>query len=139
MKEKLIMTEVMKALSALKATIFRSNVGFGWAGNSITRISYKGSFFCNPGDVIVRKASPLHAGLIVGASDLIGWSSKTITPDMVGEKVAVFLAVEVKGPKGKVSKEQANFIDKVNQAGGLAFVAYSKEQAEEIYKQHTNQ
>ncbi len=33
------------------------------------------------------------------------------------------LAVEVKRPGGKVSAEQAEFIDAVNRRGGLAFVA----------------
>ena len=31
-----------------------------------------------------------------GGSDLIGWRSLTVTPDMVGRKLAVFLAIEVK-------------------------------------------
>ena len=43
-----------------------------------------------------------------------------------------FLAVEVKVPKGKVSPHQQEFIDSVNQAGGLAFVARSLEDVEHI-------
>jgi hypothetical protein len=43
-----------------------------------------------------------------------------------------FLAVEVKAPKGKVSPHQQQFIDAVNKAGGLAFVARS---VEEVIKQ----
>jgi hypothetical protein len=38
---------------------------------------------------------------------------------MVGTKVAVFTAVEVKTESGKVSKEQQNFINNVNRAGGI--------------------
>lgn len=34
-----------------------------------------------------------------------------------------FLAIEVKALKGKVSPLQQQFIDNINQAGGLAFVA----------------
>ncbi len=45
-----------------------------------------------------------------------------------------FLAVEVKAPKGKVSPLQQQFIDAVNQAGGLAFVARSVEEVIRILK-----
>jgi len=45
-----------------------------------------------------------QTGLCVGSSDLIGWTSKTITADDIGKTVAVFTAIEVKTPKGKVSK-----------------------------------
>jgi hypothetical protein len=40
------------------------------------------------------------------------------------------LAIEVKAPKGKVSFNQQQFIDRVNENGGLAFVAYSIEEVE---------
>lgn len=64
-------------------------------------------------------------GLCKGSSDLIGWQSVTVTPDMVGQRVAIFLAVEVKGPKGRVQPDQENFIARVRAAGGLAGVARS--------------
>jgi len=38
-----------------------------------------------------------------------------------------FLAIEVKRPRGKPTKAQQFFIDQVNEAGGLAFVARSLE------------
>jgi penicillin-binding protein-related factor A (putative recombinase) len=40
------------------------------------------------------------------------------------------LAIEVKSPKGKVSPSQQKFIESINQAGGLAFVARSVEEVE---------
>ena len=58
-----------------------------------------------------------------GGSDLIGWRSVTVTPDMVGSKVAIFLAIEVKGERGKATDAQANFIARVRADGGLAGVA----------------
>jgi hypothetical protein len=67
-----------------------------------------------------------------GGSDLIGMVSKTITPDMVGSKVAVFLAVEVKSQTGKVKPEQQRFIDFVRSKGGIAGVCRSKEEAENL-------
>ena len=41
------------------------------------------------------------------------------------------LAIEVKSPKGRVSPHQQQFIDEVNQRGGLAFVARSVEEVEQ--------
>jgi penicillin-binding protein-related factor A (putative recombinase) len=42
-----------------------------------------------------------------------------------------FLAVEVKSPKGRVSPHQQQFIDSINQAGGMAFVAHSIDEVQE--------
>jgi len=66
----------------------------------------------------------VQAGLSAnGSSDLIGWQSVIITQEMVGQKVAVFTAVEVKADT-KLSKEQAHFLDVLNKAGGIGIVAY---------------
>jgi hypothetical protein len=40
----------------------------------------------------------------------------------------------VKAPNGKVSPHQQLFLDSINQAGGLAFVAHSVEEVEEKLK-----
>ena len=73
-----------------------------------------------------------HGGHILrGPSDLIGWRTITITPDMVGSQVAVFAAIEVKD-KSKASTEQKQFIAQVQQAGGLAGVAHSAEETRAI-------
>jgi hypothetical protein len=48
---------------------------------------------------------------------------------MVGQKLAVFLAIEVKGERGKATDAQRNFIDRVRADGGLAGVARSVEDA----------
>lgn len=70
----------------------------------------------------------------VGGSDLLGFVAKTITPDMVGSRVAIFLAIEVKSKTGKVKPEQQRFIDFVKSKGGIAGVCRSKEEAEELIK-----
>ncbi|MGI4886121.1 MAG: VRR-NUC domain-containing protein [Janthinobacterium lividum] len=73
------------------------------------------------------------AGLLTaGASDLIGFVPVTITPEMVGQTVAVFLALEVKTDLGIASREQQDFIAFVTKNGGYAGVARSPEQAEKI-------
>jgi len=67
-----------------------------------------------------------------GGSDLIGFHSVIITPEMVGRKVAVFTAFEVKGHKGKATNDQLTFIDLVKVAGGIAGVVRSVEEAESL-------
>jgi len=45
--------------------------------------------------------------------------------DIIGCYHGRFMAIEVKAPSGKISEAQQAFIDSVNAAGGLAFVARS--------------
>lgn len=70
-------------------------------------------------------------GLCKGSSDLIGYRTITITPDMVGQQVAVFAAIEVKD-RGAPTPEQLQFIAQVQAAGGLAGVARSVADAQAI-------
>ena len=85
-----------------------------------------------PGGRLVRYGlGQSGATRVVGSSDLIGWHSITITPDMVGQTVAVFAAVEVKD-RGRATKEQEAFISAVRAAGGLAGVARSVDDARAI-------
>lgn len=70
-------------------------------------------------------------GLCKGSSDLIGWRTTTINPDMVGRELAVFVAIEVKD-RGRPTPEQLAFIEAVRKAGGLAGVARSTEEAQAI-------
>lgn len=64
-------------------------------------------------------------GLHVGSGDLVGWQTVTITPDMVGQKFARFLSVEVKTPSGRIRHEQYVWQNNVNAAGGVAVIARS--------------
>jgi len=59
------------------------------------------------------------------SSDLIGWTEITITSEMVGKKVAVFTAIEVKKEAWRSTKNtrealQENFINWVKMRGGIA-------------------
>jgi hypothetical protein len=54
---------------------------------------------------------------------------------MVGKTIGVFVALEVKTPKGKPTDEQINFIQRVCDLGGFAGVARSVEEALEITRQ----
>lgn len=69
----------------------------------------------------------IRYGLITGSGDLIGWRSVVITPDMVGQRIAQFMSIEVKTPKGTVRPEQQVWADNVRKAGGIAVIARSVE------------
>ncbi|MDD2863962.1 MAG: VRR-NUC domain-containing protein [Methylococcales bacterium] len=76
----------------------------------------------------------VQTGLCVGSSDLIGFQSITITPEMVGQKIAVFTAIEVKTEKGKVSPQQDKFIEMVGRFGGIGTVVRSVDEAMDVLK-----
>lgn len=67
-----------------------------------------------------------------GGSDLIGYRRVTVTPEMVGTEVPVFAAIEVKTAKGRATEQQKAFIEHIQNAGGLAGVARSVDEANSI-------
>ena len=79
-----------------------------------------------------RTGRPVQFGLARGSADLIGYRTVTITPDMVGQRVAVFTSLEVKTPTGRIRPEQANWQRTVSAAGGLAAVVRSVQEAENL-------
>jgi len=86
-----------------------------------------------------RTGRPVQFGLARGSADLIGWRTQTITPDMVGQTVAVFTSIEVKTPTGHLTPEQRNWLGAVRKAGGIAGVARSVCDADEIVSLPNNQ
>lgn len=115
------MHRIMLAIGRLAhVRIFRNNTGMAWVGDA-RRLPN--------GDVLIKNARPLHAGLVKGSSDLIGWTTREITPDMVGERVAIFTAIEAKDGTGRASADQRRFLDAVTAAGGIAGVARAPEDA----------
>ena len=101
--------------------LFRQNVGQGWAGRLVSN---------QAGRVTLQDARPLIAGLCTGSSDLIGWRSIEVTAEMVGRRLAVFAAVEVKSDTGRLTEQQRAFLIAVEDAGGIAGVARSVEDAQ---------
>ena len=85
----------------------------------------------NTGALKDQNGRLVHFGLCKGSSDLIGWKTVVITPEMVGESVAIFCALEIKD-KGKATVLQRHFISVVHDAGGIAGVARSVQEAESI-------
>jgi hypothetical protein len=86
----------------------------------------------NTGTLRDQHGRPVQFGLCKGSADLIGWRTVTVTPDMVGTQVAVFLSIEVKTPTGRLRPEQQQWLDAVQAAGGIAGVARSVEDAQRL-------
>ena len=110
--------------------LFRNNVGTGWAG-AATRVTAGNlsalAHSLRPGDVVIRGGRPLHAGLCVGSSDLIGYRR-------VGD-LAQFVALEVKSERGRPTPEQTRFLDHISSAGGCAAVVRSVADADAVLRQ----
>ena len=81
-----------------------------------------------------------------GASDILAIKSlKYCRPKngdvskaiMLGEvdnfTMGQFVAIEVKRPNGKLSKDQKRFLDEVEKAGGMAIVAYSLDDVRKVF------
>jgi hypothetical protein len=104
--------DVFKEINSRPDTrLFRNNVGLGWVGELVNK---------TPQCVTLKNPRPVKFGLHVGSADLVGWKSVTITPDMVGKRVAVFLSVETKSLKGTKHIEQINWSEQVRRNGGLS-------------------
>lgn len=107
------------------ARLFRNISSMVWVGRPISQ---------RAGVVTLADAHQIHAGLFTGSSDLIGWTQRglavlntdgTITP----QKIAVFTSLEVKTKTGRVRPEQQLWLNTVTEAGGIAGVVRSPEEA----------
>jgi hypothetical protein len=123
MSETLIVATTRLALSKGNTRLFRNNTGEAWQGLAIALPG---------GDILLKKPRRVNFGLCPGSSDLIGWKSVTITPNMIGKRVAVFVAPEAKMRGKKPTDIQAAFIRTVVEAGGIAGVFTSVDEAREL-------
>ena len=112
---------MLKLGSNPKIRIFRNNVGKCWIGES-KQFTHSQTVNVKSGDVLIQNARFFDAGLCVGSSDLIGLESVKITPEMVGNEVAVFVAIEVKLPSRRVQQNQINFLEMVKKLGGKGVI-----------------
>ena len=88
----------------------------------------------NSGALVDQQGRLVRFGLCKGSSDLIGLRTLEITPDLVGQRIAQFVALEIKTARGVVSPEQRAFLALVEQLGGLAAICRSVEAAEQVLK-----
>lgn len=109
MKESNIQSLILLALSNAGCIVWRCETAGVWVGRVI---------HSQRSTVTLADARMIQAGLTKGGADIIG-----IAPD------GRFLAVEVKTATGRVRPEQAKFLQAVKDAGGIAGVARSVEDA----------
>ncbi len=81
-----------------------------------------------------RTGRPVQFGLARGSADLIGWRTITVTPEMVGQRIAVFTSIEVKTERGHVRPEQHAWQRTVSAAGGIAGIARSIQDANDLVR-----
>ena len=86
----------------------------------------------NTGALVDQQGRFVRFGLCKGSSDLIGLRSVVVTPDMVGQRMAQFVALEIKTDCGVLRADQRAFLQLVEQLGGVAAVCRSVEQAERL-------
>lgn len=79
-----------------------------------------------------RTGRPVQFGLARGSADLIGWRTIVVTPDMVGQRIAVFTSLEIKTPTGRLAPTQRAWMGAVLKAGGIAGVARTVSDAHHI-------
>jgi len=84
----------------------------------------------NVGALRDHRGQLVRYGLCPGSSDLIGLRQLTIGPEHLGQTLAVFTALEIKTPSGRLSEEQRHFLAIVQQLGGISGVARSVQDAQ---------
>jgi hypothetical protein len=98
MTEAQYLKKLMVRLSEFSTvTVFRNNTGTAYQGARLVRF-----------------------GLFKGSPDVVGWTTVEIKPEHVGQRVAVFTGVEVKGVRTPVKPEQVRFLEAIAEAGGIA-------------------
>lgn len=127
-KERNLITEVQLFFTSIGSRMFRNNTGQGWQGSIGSK---------SPSSITLINPRPIHSGLATGSSDCIGWTSVEITQDMVGKKIAIFTAIELKTGKLKATQEQENFIQAVKNGGGIGLIAYNTDQVKEEVQKWT--
>ena len=127
MSEHITQQRILLACGSGPVRLWRNNVGTGWAGQAtkVTPGNLRAvSQALRPGDVVIRQGRPFHAGLCVGSSDLIGYR--------VVNRVAQFVALEVKSATGRPTAQQVQFLDHITSVGGCAGIVRSVEDAQAL-------
>jgi len=81
-----------------------------------------------------RTGRYVQFGLAKGSSDLVGFKTIKITPEMIGQEIAQFVSIEIKTERGKLTEVQENWLQKVHDSGGIVGVARSIQDALKIVK-----
>lgn len=138
MREGNVLRACWLAVAALGTALFRVNTGQAW----LSGLGPRGVQRLKDGSVVIQAARPVAIGFgmpngkpLEGTSDLIGWTTVDITPEMVGRRVAIFTAIETKESGGGRKRDgQVNFVEQVRKAGGIAGFAHSPAVAQSIIR-----
>ena len=93
--------------------LFRNSVGQGWQGQIVSQ---------GPGRIVLTNYRRVIYGLHNGSADLIGIRPVVVTPDMVGETIGQFWAVEIKTKNDYLKAEQKRWLQEMNKRGAFAQV-----------------
>jgi len=113
-QETKIQRAIMLALSESGCLVFRNETSGAWVGKKVHQAGQQ---------VTLADARMIRFGLCVGSSDLIGLT-----------KYGRFFAIEIKTKTGRATKEQLNFIERVREAGGIAGIARSPQDALDLLR-----
>lgn len=119
MNEHGIQNTIRNALAGM-LVLFRVNVGQGWTGDIERQ---------RDGSILIRNPRPFTTGLPAGFSDTFGVKRVTITQDMVGQVIGQAVFGEIKTPTGRVSTQQAAFLQAMKNNGARAGVWRSVDDA----------
>jgi len=117
MSEGELYSAILGAYSHGTTRLFRQQSALAWAGKVVSR-SATAITLAHPH--AIKLGAP-------GMPDLGGFTSVTITPEMVGQTLAVAVQIEVKGERTRVTEEQRNFLAMAQRLGvrcGIARTSY---------------
>ncbi len=125
LKEKPIQNNIRVDCSRPHNRIFRNHVGAAYSPHVVhAALQMIGDRHLRKRIKEVLDKGYQQFGFGAGTSDLIGIQTETITQDMIGKKVGVFFAIEVKDPNHKTDpdllEKQEKFINLINNMGGKA-------------------
>ena len=71
----------------------------------------------NTGALVDQQGRLVRFGLCKGSSDLIGLRMLEVTPEMVGQRIAQFVALEIKSPMGPSAPSSGPFCSSWSSSG----------------------
>lgn len=105
-----IIVEYIKK-AGMYSRMFRSNSGMAWAGKIVSRDNEKNT-------ITIKNPRVFH-GMPEGFPDTVGFQSVTVTPEMVGKRIAIFKCAEFKTGNQKLTYLQSKFKKMVDKMGGI--------------------
>jgi len=119
-----LLATIQLAHSRHDTRLWRANAGRAWQGEPVER---------GPNRLVLKHPRPVQLAP-AGFPDLFGLRAVTITPVMVGKRVALFAGLEIKTGTGRASEAQDLFLDVLRSLGALHGVARSVEDAGRILR-----